>query len=236
MLTFSRVICAAIGLGLAACDVQIGDETPQEYPARHDIGMYEIKASADSGAMVTPSSVHLMARIGDQTVELTPNRARTQWTALYSARCRSSFPIQFLGRWSIQGLTTRGKLEPRQPREVRLIEPPLTGEVKVDTSQKAPKGWAGSVQYRFVTAPAVRINDARIEPLSQDPADVKAAEAIAITTSMPVEAMCGTPTDIQLLSKAQTARGTLVIETDHPAVPKWQTKVEFAPAPAQGGS
>ncbi len=234
MLTFSRVICAAIALGLAACDVQVKDETPQEYPANHDLGMYEIKASADSGAMVTPSSVHVTARIGDQAVELTSNRARTSWTALVSARCRSSFPLQFRAAWSIQGLMTRGKLEPLQPREVRLIEPPLTGEVTVDTTQKAPKGWTGSVQYRFVTAPAVRINAARIEPLSQDPADVKAAEAISITTPMPVEALCGTPTEVQLLSKAQNARGTLVIDTDHPAVPKWQTKVEFAPA--QGGS
>jgi hypothetical protein len=230
MSNFARVIGIALLLGLTACDVQLKDETPQEYTANHDLGMYEIKTQAGSGAMVTPSSLHVTARVGDQRVELTPNRARTSWSALYSARCRSSFPLQFRAAWTVQGMMTRGKLEPEKPREVKLIEPPLTAEASFDTSQKSPKGWPGTVSYRFVTAPNTRVNAARIEPLSQDPADVTAAQAISITTALPLDAKCGTPAEIQLLSKTADARGNLVIETDHPTVPKWQTKVQFAPA------
>jgi hypothetical protein len=224
-----RLIWVPVVLALGACDVQVHDETPAQYPANHDIGMYEIKARVTHDSMVTPGSVFLVALGDKQRIELTPNREGSEWSGLYSVRCRSTFPLQFRAVWRLQGLATDQKLVPAQPREVKLIEPPLTREVTVDTSARNPKGWPGSVHYRFVTMQSTRITGARIEPVSQDPADVAAAKGISVVTVLPVDATCGTPAEIQLLSKAPRARGNLVIDTDHPAVPHWQTKVEFAP-------
>jgi hypothetical protein len=169
--------------------------------------------------------------VGDkQRIELSSNRDGTEWHGLYSVRCRSSFPLQFLAVWKLQGLATKQKLEPAQPREIKLIEPPLTREASIDTAGKSPKGgWEGGVPYRFATAQYTRITAAHIEPSSQDPADVAAAKPISVVSSFPVDATCGTPTEIHVSSTAPHAHGTLVIDTDHPAVPHWQTKVEFAP-------
>ena len=36
----------AVTAALSACDVQVHDQTPDQYPANHDVGMYEIKATA----------------------------------------------------------------------------------------------------------------------------------------------------------------------------------------------
>ncbi len=35
----------AVATVLSACDVQVHDATPDQYPANHDVGMYEIKAT-----------------------------------------------------------------------------------------------------------------------------------------------------------------------------------------------
>jgi len=87
----------------------------------------------------------------------------------------------------------------------------------------------GSVQYRFVTVPSAQITAARIEPSSEAAADLKAAKAISVLTSLPVVAGCGDLAEIRLAASDAHAHGTLMIETDHPAVPHWQTRVEFSP-------
>jgi len=226
-----RLTWIPVTLALGACDVQVQDKTPAEYPANHDIGMYEIKATVTRDALVSPGSVFMFGLGDKQKVELTSNRDGSEWHGLYPVRCRASFPLQFLAIWKLQGLETKRKLVPPQPREIRLIDPPLTREApSVDTSGKSPKGgWEGSVQYKFVTAQNTRITAAHIEPLSQDAADVAAAKPISVVSSFPVDAPCGTPTEIRVSSKAPRAHGNLVIDTDYPAFPHWQTKVEFAP-------
>jgi hypothetical protein len=225
-----RLTWIPVVLALGACDVQVHDETPAQYPANHDIGMYEIKATVARDTLVTPGSVFLFA-VGDkQRIELTPNRDGSEWRGLYSVRCRESFPLQLKAIWKLQGLATRQKLVPEQPREVKLIAPPLTKEASLDSSGKAPKGgWEGVVAYRFVTEPTTRITGAHIEPASQDAADVAAAKPIAVTSTFPVDATCGTPAEVHVTSTAQRAHGNLVIDTDYPSAPHWQTKVEFAP-------
>ena len=85
------------------------------------------------------------------------------------------------------------------------------------------------MQYRFVTVPSAQITAARIDPSSEAPADVKAAKAISVLTHFPVVAGCGDRAEIRLAAADPHAHGTLVIDTDHPAVPHWSTKVEFAP-------
>jgi hypothetical protein len=229
MSKFTRLAWVSVVLALSACDVQVRDETPAEYPASHDLGMYQIKAAVQRDTLVSPGSVFLFG-IGDkQRIELTPDRSGTEWTGLYSVRCHSSFPLQFLAVWKLQGLTTKQKLVPAQPREIRLIQPPLTRDFSVDTAVKNPKGWEGAVPFRFVTTASTQITGAHIEPLSQSPADVAAAKALSVVGRFPITAPCGTPTPVSVVSKAQRAHGNLVIDTDDPSVPHWQTKVEFAP-------
>jgi hypothetical protein len=225
-----RLTWISVALALSACDVQVHDQTPAEYPANHDIGMYPIKASVTRDALVTPGSVFMFALGDKQRIELTSNRDGTEWHGLYSVRCRSSFPLQFQAVWKLQGLATKQRLEPAQPREIKLIEPAPTREASIDTSGKSPKGgWQGGVPYRFATAQYTQITGAHIEPTSQDPADVAAAKPISVVSSFPVDAPCGTPTEIRVSSAAPRAHGTLVIDTNLPAFPHWQTKVEFVP-------
>lgn len=222
--------CMALSAGLCGCDVRITDETPAEYPANHDIGMYEIRVRADRETMVSPSTVHVLARVGDKEVELSKDRDGNEWSAMYPVRCVDSFPLQYIVRWSIQGLTTRGKLEPQPPRTIRLIEPEPTREVVINTSEKSKKGWQGTVPFRFVTVDRAQITSARIEPLSDAPADVAAAKAITVTSELPLDAPCGTPVELQLQSQEQRAQGVLIVETSHPKYSRWETKVVFAPA------
>jgi hypothetical protein len=40
---------------------------------------------------------------------------------------------------------------------------------------------------------------------------------------------CGDLVEVRVASSAPRAHGTLIIDTDHPAVPHWQTRVEFSP-------
>jgi hypothetical protein len=214
---------------LAACDVQLQDLTPAEYPANANIGMYPIKARLEPGTLVSPSAVYVSVRAGDQTIQLAPDRTLTQWSALYPVRCQPTFPLQYRVFWTVQGVTARSALIPPQPRQIRLIEPPPTREARFDTSAKTGKGWEGVVQYRFQTAPVVHITSARIEPAGADAASVKAARPLSVLSEVPLEAPCGQPAELRIHSKSPQAHGTLVIETDHPAVPKWQTSVHFAP-------
>lgn len=228
MFKLIRLTWVPVALMLSACDVQVRDETPAEYPANHDIGMYDIKATVMRDALVTPGSVFLFALGDNQRIPL--SQEGSEWRGLYSVRCQSSFPLQILAEWKLQGLSVRHKLVPPQPRQIKLLEPSLTYSASFDSAGKAPKGgWVGSVQYRFVTVPSAQITAARVEPSSEAAADVKAAKAISVLTPLPVVAGCGDLAEVRLAATDAHAHGTLVIDTDHPTVPHWQTRVEFSP-------
>jgi len=231
-------------LGLSACDVQVNDTTPAQYQANNDIGMYEVTATTKEGAMVTTGSVVLFAIGENQKVPLSPNPDGSGWHGLYSVRCQSNFPLQILAVWRLQGLSTRNALVPAQPRQIKLTEPPLAKQEGFDTAgkpgaaqpsgkgakAKAGKGeWEGVVDYRFVTVPVTQITAAHIEPGSSSTEDVAAARAISVKTPLPLQAACGERAQLHLASTEQRAHGTLVIETDNPGVPRWQTYVEFSP-------
>ncbi len=219
-------------LALGGCDVQVHDETPTTYPANNGVGMYELKATVARDTLVTPGSVYLFAVGGPKRIDMTPDSQGVEWHGFYSVKCRASFPLQFEAIWKRQGLSTGSVLVPPKPREVQLTPPPLTKEATIDTSAKSNKGWQGGVPYTFVTAEHTQITAAHIEPLSQDPADVAAAKPIMIDSSFPVDAPCAMPTEVRLSSKVPKAQGNLVIDTDLPGVPHWQTKVVFAPSAA----
>jgi hypothetical protein len=228
MFKLIRLTWVPVALMLSACDVQVHDETPAEYPALHDIGMYDIKATVKRDTLVTPGSVFLFALGDNQRIPLL--QEGSEWRGLYSVRCQSSFPLQILAQWKLQGMTVRHKLVPPQPRQIKLIEPPFAYTASFDSAGKAPKGgWVGSVQYRFVTVPSAQITAARVAPSSEAAADVKAAKAISVLTPLPVVAGCGDLAEVRLATNDAHAHGTLVIDTDHPTVPHWQTRVEFSP-------
>lgn len=235
----TRIVCSAwivvLALGLSACDVRIRDETPAQFTANDRFGMYLIKAQIVPDTLVSPDAVILKALVDDQPLTLEGDRTATQWQSMYPIRCRDSFTLQFRAAWTVEGLASRYKLMPERPMTVRLIEPPLVKDVKVDTSARSRKGWAGIVQYVFVTEPNTQISSVRIEPLSQEPQDVEAAKPISVATQAPLSAACEKPVDIQLESRAQRARGDLVIETNNPSVPLWRTEVDFEPANARSG-
>jgi hypothetical protein len=225
-----RVSGITLALGLAGCDVQVHDTTPAQYQANTDIGMYDVSVTAQPGALVSPGSLVVFALGDNQKLSMAENRDGS-WHAMYSVRCASSFPLQFMVVWRLQGLTAKDKLVPPQPRQVRLTEPPLTSQAGFDTAGQRPNkdGWPGTVQYRFSTVPLAQITAASIQPSGSDAADVAAARGISVATPLPVQAACGRPADLRLFSKEQRAHGTLVIATDDPGVPQWQTRVEFSP-------
>ena len=223
-----RLTWIPVALTLGACDVQVRDETPAEYQANHDIGMYDIKATVTRDALVTPGSVFLFALGNNQRVPLSQEGG--EWLGLYSVRCQSSFPVQILAEWKLQGFAVRHKLVPPQPRQIKLTEPPFAYTASFDASGKPPKGgWVGSVQYRFVTVPSAQITAAHIAPSSESPADVKSAKSISVLTAFPLVAGCGDLAEIRVATADAHAHGTLVIDTDHPTVPHWQTRIAFAP-------
>lgn len=234
-----RISWIPAALCLSACDVQVNDTTPAQYQANNDIGLYEITATASQGALVTPGSLVLFAIGDNQKVPLSPNSDGSGWHGLYSVRCRSSFPLQILAVWRLQGLSTRNIVVPPQPRQIKLTEPPLTKQEGFDTAakpnEKAAKGkggrgeWEGTVNYRFATVPVTDITAARIEPTSISAEDVAAARAISVKTPLPLQASCGDRAQLTLVSSQQRAHGTLVIDTDNPGMPRWQTYVEFSP-------
>jgi hypothetical protein len=244
MCKLKRLSWIPAALCLSACDVQVNDTTPAQFEANNDVGMYEITATASEGALVSPGSLVLFA-IGDsQKVQLSPNSDGSGWHGLYSVRCQSSFPLQILAVWRLQGLATRNVLVPPQPHQVKLSEPPLSKQEGFDTAakpQEAPKGkggkagkagkgeWEGTVNYRFATVPVTQITAARIEPSSASAEDAAAARAISVKTPLPLQSACGENAQLHLVSHEQRAHGTLVIDTDNPGVPRWQTYVEFSP-------
>ena len=229
MRRLTRLTWLSVALLLVACDVQVRDTTPAEFPANHDIGMYELSVSVTRDALVTPGSVYVMGVSDRQKVSLSPNSDGSRWQGLYPVRCKSSFPLQFVVEWKLP-FDLRRKVVPAQPRQVRLIEPPLTRTASFDSSGKAPKGgWQGTVQFRFVTVPTVRIAGAHIGPQGSSAADVVAARPLSVVSSFPVVGGCGDLMEIRVASSAPRARGTLVIDTDHPADPHWTTQVEFSP-------
>ena len=216
-------------LTLGGCDVQVHDETPTSFPANNQVGLYELRASTSQDALVTPGSVYLFAVGGPERIDMQSDKQGQEWRAFYPAKCVSSFPLQFQAIWKRQGLSTGSKLVPDKPRQVQLTPPPLTKEVTIDTSARSNKGWMGGVPYSFVTAAHTQITAAHIEPLSQDPHDVAAAKPITIDSTFPVDVPCGVPTEVNLSSKVAKAQGNLIIDTDLPGIPHWQTKVVFAP-------
>src|ERR1700727_1460842 len=110
----------AVATVLSACDVQVHDTTPGQYPANYDVGMYEVKVTVAPDALVTPNSIFLRGFSGNQRIEMTPNRAGTEWHGMYAVRCQASFPVQFAAIWKIQGIATKQKVEPAQPQVVKL--------------------------------------------------------------------------------------------------------------------
>ncbi|HEY4750671.1 MAG TPA: hypothetical protein VIH60_09805 [Steroidobacteraceae bacterium] len=230
MRKFVRLTWVPVVLGLGACDVQVRDTTPAEYPANHDVGMYEVSATIARDSLVTAGSVFVFALGEKQKITLSSSPDGTEWRGLYSVRCQNSFPLQFMAEWK-GAVDLKQKVVPAQPRQIKLIEPPLTKQASFDApGKKAPKeGWQGAVQYRFVTMPSVRITAAHVEPSTAEPADVAAAHAISVVTPLPLVAGCGDLAEVRVATSAPRAHGTLVIDTDHPSVPHWQTKIEFVP-------
>jgi len=227
MVRFARVACFALLGVLTACDVHVQDETPGQFVANNGAAMYPIKVAVTHDSMVSGDTVYVTAISGDRTVRLEGNG--TEFTALLPVHCRGSFPLQYRVVWTIQGISTRSELVPPQPRTVQLTEPPLNQSQAIDTTERSKKGWDGAVHYTFVTAPNTQITAAHLEPVSQDPADVKAAKAIEVTSDLPESAPCGTQTDVALHSKAQQARAILVIDTDNPEDKELRTQVQFSP-------
>ena len=221
---------AAVGLALAGCGVRLQDETPAQFPANPDIGMYPIRVKVTSGAMVSPP-IYVFALSGDRKVPLSAGSDGIYRTML-AVKCQDSFPLQYFAVWRLQGMATRQEVYPAQPRRIELTPPPLKRHAAIDTSGKAdPKTrtWQGSVKYKIVTDANAQITTAKIEPVSQDKADVESAKAISIVSGFPLDASCGIPTAVQLASRDPRARANLVIQTNVPAIPTWTTQVTFAP-------
>lgn len=191
--------------------------------------MYEVSVAITRDALVSPGSVYVFASGDGLRVALTPNADGSQWHGLYSVRCKSSFPLQFVAEWKLP-FDVRRKVAPAQPREVRLIEPPLTRMASFDSSGQAAKGgWQGGVQYRFVTVPAVQITAAHFEPQSASSGDTAAVKPLSVISSFPIDGGCGDLVEVRVASHAPRAHGTLVIDTNDPVDPHWQTRVEFEP-------
>jgi hypothetical protein len=223
---------AAVALALAGCGVQLQDQTPGKFPVNADIGMYPITVKVTSGAMVS-QPVYLWLLSDGQKVALSAGADGTYQT-MFPVKCKSSFPLQYLAVWRLQGVATKNEVYPAQPRQIELTPPPLTAQATIDTSGKPDKktrSWQGAVQYDIVTDANAHITSAQIEPVSQDKADVAAAKAISIVSGFPLDASCGIPTAVQLASKDKHAQANLVIQTDVPGIPQWTTKVTFAPQP-----
>jgi hypothetical protein len=227
---YLRLAPVSLALLLCACDVRVQDTTPDAFLADHGIGMYELSATVAPDSLVTPHSVVLFALTEGKKLTLTPDADFTHYHGLYSLRCRDRFALQLYAVWRLQGLTTAHKLFPSQPRQIHLVEPPQPREARFDSSGQPPRGgWPGRVTFKFVTVPGARITGAHIEPASGSALDAAAAHAISVTSPLPLDVDCGVPVDVRLAASDPHAHGTLVIDTDHPAVPQWRTRVEFAP-------
>jgi hypothetical protein len=218
-------VCA----GLAACNVQLHDETPARYQADNGAALYQLQASITRPLLVAPDSVFVSALVDDHLVMLEPDASLLRWRALYSVRCRAGFSLQYRAIWSVQSLTTRSTLVPPRPRTVQLTEPPPANQVRIDTSSRDTKTWSGVIHYQFITAPHTTITTLRIEPLEGSATDAATAAPIKLKSQTPLSADCGAPLDVRLESSAQHAAGYLVLETTNPSVPRWRTRIDFAP-------
>ncbi len=224
-----RYSIGVAALALAGCGVQVHNQTPSQLQANPDIGMYPISASVKAGALVS-QPIYLFQVGGGHKVPLQSNATGTHWQTMYPVRCKSSFPVQYLAVWRVQGMATRQKLFPAQPVEIKLLQPPLTKEAIISTAGAPKRGaWEGAVNYVFATAENTTITGAKIEPVSNSRADVLAAKAIRVVSTFPVPASCDTPTGVELASRLRKAEANLVITTDSKQVPTWTTKVTFAP-------
>jgi len=229
---FSLVVAAA--LASAGCDVQVQDQTPGRFQANPDVAMYPLTVKVSSGALVSQPVYVFAVSDGEKApLSLDPDG---NYTTMFAVRCKSTFPLQFLAVWRLQGMATRQQLFPEQPRQIELTPPPLTRQASIDTSGKPDKktrSWQGGVQYNVVSAPQAHITGAHLEPVSQDKADQEAAKPISIVSTFPINATCGTPSAVVLASKKARAHANLIIDTDLPGIPHWTTRVEFAPQPTQ---
>ena len=228
-----RLTCGVATLVLAGCSVQVQNNTPDHFQANPDIGMYPISATVTSGAMVS-TPIYLFDVGSGKKVELKPDATGTRFHAMLPVSCTSSFPLQYLAVWRLQGVATRQKLFPAQPLQVTLTAPPLTQQATIDTSGKPVKGlWQGNVTYKFVTAADTQITGAKIEPVSQSKADVAAAKLVHIVSTFPIDAACDQKTPVVLASRARKAQVNLVIDTSMPSMSPWTTKVTFQPIPSE---
>jgi len=218
-------VCA----GLAACNVQLHDETPARYEANNGAALYQLQASITRPLLVAPDSVFVSALVDDHLVRLEPDASLLKWHGLYSVRCHAGFSLQYRAIWSVQSLTTRSTELPPRPRTVQLTEPPPAQSVRIDTSGGRTKTWSGVIHYQFITAPRTTITALRIEPLGGAAADAATAAPIKVQSQTPLTADCGAPLDVRLESSAQRAAAYLVLETTNPGVPRWRTRVEFGP-------
>ncbi len=228
-----RLSCAvAVALALGGCSVQVHNTTPTHFQADPNIGMYPVTATITSGALVS-SPLYLFEVGGGHKVRLHPDATGTAWRAMLPVRCKSSFPLQYLAIWQVQGVSTRQRLFPAQPLEIKLDQPPLTKAAVIDTSG-APVhgGWQGSVNYEFSTAANTNITGAKIEPVGKTPQDLLWARSIHVLSTFPVSASCDTPTAVTLSSGYRVAKAKLVISIQSKKTPTWTTTVSFQPKPA----
>lgn len=224
-----RLSIGVAALALAGCGVKVQNQTPKQLEANPDIGMYPISATVKPGGLVS-QPIYLFQVGGGSKVPLHSDASGTQWRAMVPVRCKSSFPVQYLAVWRVQGMATRHKLFPAQPIQVQLTQPPLTKDAVISTAGAPKRGlWEGSVNYEFATAQNTNITGAKIEPAGTSPTDVRAAKAVHIVSSFPISASCDTPTGVVLASRARKATVKLSITTDSTAFPTWTTTVNFVP-------
>ncbi len=228
-----RLSCvAALAAGLAGCSVQVHNTTPAKFQADPNVGMYPISATVTEGTLVS-GPLYLFEVGGGHKVRMHPNAARTSWQTMLPVRCKSSFPLQYLAVWQVQGVTTRQGLFPKQPIDVELTQPPLTREAFINTTGAPVRGmWQGTVNYEFSTAANTNITGAKIEPIGKSRQDQLWAQGIHVLSTFPIAASCDTPTGITLASGYRKAKAKLVISTDSKTTPTWTTKVTFRPGPA----
>jgi hypothetical protein len=227
-----RFSIGVAALALAGCGVRVQNQTPTQFQANPDIGMYPLSATIKTGALVS-QPVYLFQVGGGQKVPLHADATGTVFRTMYPVRCKSSFPVQYLAVWRVQGMTTHQKLFPAQPIDVQLTQAPLPKEAIISSAGAPKKGeWQGPVNYVFATAQNTNITGAKIEPSGTTKADELAAKAIRIVSTFPIAASCDTPTGVVLASRDRGAHANLVITTDSTGVPTWTTAVTFVPQPA----
>lgn len=228
-----RITCGLAALVLAGCSVQVQNNTPDKFQANPEIGMYPIKATVTRGALVSPQ-MYVYDVAGGQKIPLKSDATGTHWGTMVPVRCQSSFQLQYLAIWRLQGLATKQKLFPASPIKVTLTPPPLTKEATIDTSGRPKKGvWKGDVNYEFATATNTQITGAKLEPIGKTREDKRLVREIHVASSLPINASCDTKTAVTLTSRVRKAKAKLVIQTSLPGkLSKWTTTVTFQPKPS----